>query len=408
MGLANYQHSQLSPARSEDLLRAADEPKRNPFYPFYQRRLGEFLEKTNPGQIGFSLNFLSQALSTFAMAGFVKKRDPDLDIILGGGLVTSWVRGLRQRNPFSGLISKLIAGPGEIPILSSWGIDEKAERHFLPDFDLLPVSDYLSPGLVLPYSTTRGCYWNRCLFCPERAEGNSYTAISAARAVSELGILVEKYHPRLVHLLDNALPPAVLEEIAEKPFGAPWYGFARITPHFADLGFCLALKRSGCMLLQLGVESGDQEVLDRLQKGIDLETASRALRNLHAAGIAVYVYLLFGTPQENSEEARRTLEFTVRHSDEIAFLNLAIFNLPRHGDGLPDLQTTEFSEGDLSLYTGFSHPQGWNRNEVRQFLDKEFKRHPAVAAILRRDPPIFTSNHAAFLTISGKGIEGRG
>jgi hypothetical protein len=87
-------------------------------------------------------------------------------------------------------------------------------------------------------------------------------------------------------------------------------------------------------------------------------------------------------------------------------LNLAIFNLPRRRNGLPDLQTTEFSEGDLSLYTGFTHPQGWNRNEVRQFLDKEFRRHPAVAAILRRDPPIFTSNHAAFLTIPGKGIEG--
>jgi hypothetical protein len=33
---------------------------------------------------------------------------------------------------------------------------------------------------------------------------------------------------------------------------------------------------------------------------------------------------------------------------------------------------------------------------IRQFLDKEFKRHPAIASILRRDPPVFTSNHAPF------------
>jgi hypothetical protein len=396
MGLANYQHERLSPTRSEDLIRAAEEAEKNPFHLFYRRRLGEYLEKAGPKQIGFSLNFLSQALSTFAMVGFVKDHFPDLPIVLGGGLVTSWVKGLGRRNPFSGLVEKLIAGPGEIPILSSWGISGNTEESFLPDFDPLPLARYLSPGFVLPYSTTRGCYWNRCLFCPEKAEKNPYIALPAAQAVSDLSFLTEKYKPSLVHLLDNALPPPVLEKIAKKPFGAPWYGFARITPHFADLDFCLALKGSGCLMLQLGVESGDQGVLDRLQKGIDLKIVSQSLKNLRAAGIAVYLYLLFGTPQETSVEARRTLEFTVRHCEEISFLNLAIFNLPRLGDGISHLQTAEFSEGDLSLYTGFTHPRGWNRKDVRQFLDKEFKRQPAIAAILRRDPPIFTSNHAPF------------
>ncbi|RPJ33541.1 MAG: radical SAM protein, partial [Deltaproteobacteria bacterium] len=74
----------------------------------------------------------------------------------------------------------------------------------------------------------------------------------------------------------------------------------------------------------------------------------------------------------------------------------ALFNLPLGGGGFSNLRTEQFSEGDLSLYTGFTHPSGWNRGEVRQFLDKEFKRHPAVAEIIRRDPPIFTSNHAPF------------
>ena len=399
MGLTNYQHRQLSPARSGDLLQAAEEPEKSPFYSFFCHRLEECLERTNPKQIGFSLNFLTQAISTFAMAGFIKRYFPDLPLFLGGGLVTSWVRRPGWRNPFSGLIEKVIAGPGEIPILSSLGTRENIEKHSLPDFDLLPIHDYFSPGFVLPYSTTRGCYWNRCLFCPERAEGNPYIPIPPAQAVADLSILVEKYKPNLVHLLDNALPPAVLEKIARNPFGASWYGFARITPHLADLDFCMALKRSGCAMLQLGVESGDQGVLDRLQKGIDLKIASQALKNLHKAGIATYIYLLFGTPQETLREARRTLEFTIQHSAEISFLNLAIFNLPLHGDGIPYLQTKKFSEGDLSLYTGFTHPQGWNRNEVRQFLDKEFKRHPAVAEILRRDPPLFTSNHAAFFAL---------
>jgi len=108
------------------------------------------------------------------------------------------------------------------------------------------------------------------------------------------------------------------------------------------------------------------------------------------------VYLLFGTPAETEESARKTLDFTVRHADSIGFLNLAVFNMPVCGQDAERYGTGAFYEGDLSLYTGFRHPRGWDRKAVRKFLDNEFKRHPAVAAVLRNDPPVFTSNHAAF------------
>ena len=96
----------------------------------------------------------------------------------------------------------------------------------------------------------------------------------------------------------------------------------------ADDDFCLALKKSGCVMLKLGIESGDQEVLDQLNKGIDLPTASAVLKSLKRAGIATYVYLLFGTPPESKENAIKTLDFAIEHRDCIDFLNLAIFNLP--------------------------------------------------------------------------------
>jgi radical SAM superfamily enzyme YgiQ (UPF0313 family) len=190
-----------------------------------------------------------------------------------------------------------------------------------------------------------------------------------------------------------------MKAITEHPPGAPWYGFARLTRHLTDFDFCLALRQSGCVMLKLGLESGDQNVLNSLQKGVDLEEASSALENLKKAGIATYVYLLFGTPPEGLSEARRTLEFVVNHSDSIGFLNLAIFNMPLYGPEARQMETKSFYEGDLSLYTGFDHPKGWSRPLIRQFLDKEFKRHPAIAPILRRDPPVFTSNHAPFFVM---------
>jgi len=150
------------------------------------------------------------------------------------------------------------------------------------------------------------------------------------------------------------------------------------------------------VMLKLGLESGDQGVLDRMQKGIDLEQASLALRNLHGAGIASYVYLLFGAPEEAEAEARKTLEFTVRHADAISFLNLAVFNMPVCGSEASMHEQSPFYAGDLSLYTGFRHPRGWDRKAVRRFLEGEFRKHPAVAAILKQDPPAFTSNHAPF------------
>ncbi|MGD0918482.1 MAG: radical SAM protein [Thermodesulfobacteriota bacterium] len=403
LGLANYEDENLSPTRSSDLIRCAENPEDNPFYPYLKKRLLGLIESEQPSAIGFSLNYLNQALCTFAMIGILREECPGLPLILGGGLVTSWVRRPGWKNPFGGLVDHLVAGPGEGPLLSILGVDGRcAEEHTTPNYDSLPVMEYFAPGLILPYSASIGCYWNRCSFCPERTEGNPYLPTRIEKVVHDLSDLAMKTKPVLIHILDNAIRPALMKVIANNPPGPPWYGFARITQHLTDLEFCMALKRSGCVMLKLGLESGDQRVLDQMQKGIDLEQASLALKTLKKAGIATYVYLLFGTPWETMLEARRTLEFTIRHHEMINFLNLAIFNMPIHGPEVVDVETHESYEGDLSLYTGFEHPKGWNRKLIRQFLDKEFKRHPAVASILRRDPPTFTSNHAPFFMMKEK------
>ncbi|MCP4136047.1 MAG: radical SAM protein [bacterium] len=393
--LADFRDEELSPVRSADLIRAAEEPERNPFYPYFSKR---FSEETLNGDVGFSLNYLSQAITTFAMIGWIRKKNPGVKIVLGGGLVTSWMRSPRWTNPFTGLVHTMVPGSGEQQLLTMAGIEETdlCGRHYTFDYDLFPRDRYLSPGFILPYSASRGCYWNSCLFCPEKAEGNEYTPVPAKTAINEIKILAHKYRPGLIHLLDNAVSPKLLRAIGENPLPAPWYGFTRVTRDLEDLAFCRSLRESGCVMLKLGLESGDQGVLEALHKGITPDQASRALKNLREAGIAVYCYFLFGTTAETRREAESTLEFVARHKDCIGFLNLAIFNLPAYGPGVEALEVDQFYEGDLSLYNSFEHPEGWNRNLVRHFLEKEFKKHPAVAEILRRNPPFFTSNHAAF------------
>jgi len=399
LSLVNYQDQELSALDSSDLRQAARHPERNPFYPYFKNRLTTLFAKHQPRVVGFSMNYLSQAVCTFAMLGFIRRQWPELTLVVGGGLITSWMQRPKWHNPFGELADHLVAGPGEAALLAL--LETPAPRsasatHYRPDYSQFPLAHYLAPGPILPYSASTGCYWNRCAFCPEKAEGNPYVAVPVDRVIEDLKVLAEQTRPSLIHLLDNAVSPALMEALVQQPPGVAWYGFARISRRLADLDFCRALRRSGCTMLKVGLESGDQDVLDAEQKGIDLKLASRTLRNLKKAGIAAYVYLLFGTPSETLTAARATLNFTVRHSEAIDFLNLAIFNLPLCAQQAQQLETQMLYEGDLSLYTGFRHPHGWDRGSVRQFLDKEFKRHPAVRKILLQDPPFFTSNHAPF------------
>lgn len=399
LSLADYQDKNLSPVKSADLFMAAEKPQMNPFFRYFQKRLTEALSQS-PGFIGFSVNYLSQALSAFAMIGFIKKIHPGQKIILGGSLITSWMKLGATQNTFSGLVDEMVEGAGEKKLLELLNVKDGI-HNAPPDYNHFPLDQYLSPGRVLPYSGARGCYWHTCAFCPEKAEGNHYQPLSVSQATGDLRKLVGQIRPALIHILDSSMSPLLLKALAQNPPGTPWYGFARATRHLADENFCLSLKNSGCVMLKLGIESGDQVVLDRLNKGIDLPAVSAILKTLKKFSIAAYCYFLFGTPPENEESALKTMDFVIRHHDCIDFLNLAIFNLPARSTEAKALATHDFYAGDLSLYRNFDHPAGWNRSVVRKFLENIFKKHPAIAPLVKRTPPFFTSNHAPFFILHG-------
>ena len=394
INLTNYKNENLFPIRSADLIHAAENPRENPFYPFFSRRLSELVETHHPDVAGFSVNYLSQALCAFAMIGYFRRSFPKIRVVLGGGLITSWLSRPDWQNPFGALADHLVCGPGEEYLAQLFHLNMDSCNRITPDYHDFPLKEYPAPGVILPYSASHGCYWQQCTFCPEKAEKSVYRPTTPEVVSNDLSKLIADTRPILIHFMDNAMTPALLRRLIEHPPGVPWYGFVRFIPELHDPDFCLALKKSGCAMLKLGLESGDQRVLDSLEKNIHLDQASRSLQNLHRAGIGTYVYLLFGTPAEDQTAAEKTQDFVIHHAPCIDFLNIAIFNLPLFSDGAKNYETFPFYDGDLSLYTQFHHPRGWNRGKVRQFLVKQFKRQPAIASILRRDPPAFTSNHA--------------
>lgn len=394
LNFGNYQDAHLSPVKSEDLLLMAEYPEKSLFYPFYKRILPEILKNTNHDYIGISINYLSQALNSFSLIGYIREIVPQSKIIVGGGLITSWMSSTEWKSPFNGLIDICVKGCGIKPLLSLFNtpMQKRGKPLFSPT-----DKPYLAPGFILPYSSSKGCYWNKCNFCPEKAEQNPFLPVTPKDVHDEITSLVKQTDPAMIHFLDNAIPPMILKSFTSTFPARPWYGFVRISQELLDLNFCMQLKQSGCVMLKIGVESGSQTVLEQMNKGVTVKMMSTVLTNLKKVGISTYVYLLFGTPSESLADARQTLEFTLDNSQSISFLNLAIFNMPVNSSNEDKVVTSEFYAGDLSLYTDFIHPLGWNRGKVRNFLDKEFKRSPAIANKLRNDPPHFTSNHAPFL-----------
>ncbi len=396
LSLKNLRHKQLRPVQKKDLIQAFETPNLNPFYNYFTDELLPRIQAHPHHDIAISLIYLSQALTTFSLIGLIKKEIPDCRIIVGGGLMSTWMSHPNWDQPFKNIIDMTVSGPGEAALLSLYRKTVSKKAFFIPDYSQFFDNDYSAPERIMPYAASAGCYWRKCTFCPEQAEQNRFLPIPHQQTFETLQSFEKA---GLIHFLDNAIRPALLRRMAKHPLNIPWYGYVRFERLLLDPGFCTALKKSGCVMLQLGLESGDQQVLDQMQKGIELKQASRILGNLKRAGIAAYLYLLFGTPYESYESAQKTLAFVADHDDCIEFINPAIFNLPIFSNMAKTLTTEPFYCGDLSLYVNFKNPYGWHRGMVRQFLSKEFRKHPRIAPIMQRVPPVFTSGHAPFFAM---------
>jgi len=411
--LGDYRHGRLSPFAPGDLEKLAAGAERTLFRPYFEQQLLPRVVGMRPRRIGLSINYRHQALPAFELAGLLRRALPDVELIAGGGLVSCWAGVLAQRGETPGPFDRLVSGPGEACLAAAASqsppvgslLADAGQVSFEPDYSFADIPAYLSPEPVLQVSASRGCYWSRCRFCPEAATPtHPYRAFPPRQVPALLRRLATANGVRRFHFTDNALPPATLHALAGAPedlAGLAWHGFARFEPLLADRALVEALARCGCRMLQLGLESGSQKILDGLGKGTDLAIAERVLHHLHAAGIATYVYVLLGTPEETRPDAEATRAFLEEHAEKIDFLNLALMNLPREADFPGALPGAEWEEEPLGLYRR-STDGGWDRSAARRYLSGDLQGSAAIRAILRRTPPWFTSNHAPFFAGPGR------
>lgn len=402
LGLADY-HDQRSPFKSQDLLEAARQPSQSPFYPYFS----ELAERAAQGAhrvIGISINYLHQVLPGLALAGVIHQRVPRVPLVLGGALMECW-QGRLAASALSPFVDRISFGSGVdllLEELQGQPARSPSAKIGPPDYEGMPWSLYLAPVRIAPFSTSIGCVWGRCKYCPEAVSPTSFWGLEAQGVPRLLDRAASQSGAELLHVTDNAIPPEVLRAIAEQGCSSGWYGFVRFYPQLAEEEHCRALRRAGCVMLQIGLESGSEEMLRRLNKGIRLELVSRCLRALHRAGISVYLYVMFGIPGESEAEAQKTVQFIIEHAPYIRYLNTSVLNYPVQSPMDQDLDFRPYDpdSSDLNLYTDFRQANGWDRRSVRYFLEKHYSKNKDISPILRRTPTVFGANHAPLFELA--------
>ncbi len=107
LSFSDYQHISLSPVRSSDLLKAFEDYKKNLFYPYFSDRLRIVLEKNWSKFRRFFPQLPKPGIMYLAIIGFIKKQC-QVKVILGGSLVTSWMRINAWKNQFKGIIGFML------------------------------------------------------------------------------------------------------------------------------------------------------------------------------------------------------------------------------------------------------------------------------------------------------------
>lgn len=241
--------------------------------------------------------------------------------------------------PVALLVERLARGgdPGGLPSLA-WRADGAVhvspERVVVEDLDTLPLPDRTSlpPHLyrfpltdepLTMVSLSRGCP-HQCIYClAPLYYGRRERRRSAASLLHEIRTCVQEHGIRNFILWGEMVSfrRSQIEELChrliEERLDVLWMAAARADQLDDDL---LALmRRSGCHMLTLGLESAAQEQLDRSRKGMGVEDGVRAAAAMRRAGIRVMGHFVVGLPGETEESARATREFAREHCDYAQF-----------------------------------------------------------------------------------------
>jgi hopanoid biosynthesis associated radical SAM protein HpnJ len=331
-----------------------------------------------------------KSLLAASAVDFVARNEFDFTIKeVADGLPWRDIKGLSWRNP-EGLIvhndnRAALENMDELPwVTPVYKRDLKIENYF---------GGYLLHPYISFY-TGRGCK-SRCTFClwPQTVGGHRYRVRSVEDVVAETS-WAQKAFPQVKEIffdddtLTDNLPRVEALAVQLGKLGVTWSCNAKANVPRKTLA---VMKDNGLRLLLVGYESGNQQILFNIKKGMRVEFARRFTRDCHELGIIIHGTFILGLPGETRETIRETLDFAKEINPHTIQVSLAapypgtfLYRQAQENGWLYneeiDLLTQEGTQIAALNYPHLSHSEIFE--SVEEFYRKFYFRPSKIASIV--------------------------
>jgi len=320
------------------------------------KEIAEQIKRNKPEIVGIT-GTTSNFENIMNIASLVKSIDDNTKVIVGGPHASIMPETCFINNTIDyavigegeiiakELIDKIYSG-GNVKdvkgiVFKSNGKIIKTQNHeMIKNIDSLPLPAYhlLPMKYYRPYATfdvgrrfssmitSRGCPFS-CTFCSSSAMfGHIYRTRSPKRVIEEIELLYEKYKIRHIYFQDdeftlsNERTKKICDMINERKLDIIWECLSRVDNISKDL--LVKMKKSGCVSIIYGVESGCLKTLKKIKKQISLKQAKNACKYTKNLGIQTKVSFIIGFPWESMRDIKDTIEFAKGLNADIAYFNV--------------------------------------------------------------------------------------
>lgn len=302
-----------------------------------------YIAKFKPNFVGIS-SITRQALQAYRLGRAIKKRFTNINLIYGGihptfspeecfkiGSADYVVIGEGEETMYE-LVRKVNSRQSPVDIRgiffrSGKRIIKTKERDFMQDLDSLPFPDYSLvplekynsnihlkeyPGKTIHIMTSRGCTENCYFCCSPSFYKHKLRFRSVENVIQEIKEVIDKYDVKNIHFHDDNFllsPKRILKLchlIEENNLVFKWICLARADVISQHPEILPAMKRAGCVGIELGVETGDEYVLGQLNKNEHLQQIRLASKYLKQNNIYPMYLVMSYSLGENIDSAYKT------------------------------------------------------------------------------------------------------
>lgn len=323
----------------------------------------------NPLLVGFSITSDRQLPAALFYAKLIREKSPSTKLVFGGSFISSFLHLADDEKikELFGIADFLGYGEGEtficklVEAINNGGacyqivpnlvyinksnevvrtmlLLEDAETLPMPNFDLLDLKLYIAPEIMLPYQTSRGCFWGQCGFCNHDENYRlNHRVKSIEKSIREITLLKEKYKFKHLQFIDEAIKPSYFVDFVNAidgnniMDGVQWIYYSKVSNVYTDEIVGKAYK-NGCRMVFFGIETFSERLSKLIRKGISIKTAIENLKIFSKYGIKTFVWMLCNLPSQTVDEIIRDIEVIHENRNHISTIGLGDFYIDKNCD----------------------------------------------------------------------------